>query len=414
MLKIIIVALIIINLVACGTLQHIDFKPQKVAFIKRSYPASTNELVEIINNFISTRPYIQIKNPKNIQIKHHNNGVMVSVIDYYYKGDVDITDCGFRYQPPIEISITPLSINTNSTMVHVHVALESGKKIIQEKRTLRTGSLYETIPTIYGGCTTTGLIESLIFNYLDEKIPSSPVKKLVSFFDNGLIVPNNYGNEISNHPTKNQRESWQQQAQMQQGKDCLSCINLGLVYAKGDGVTKDEAVAIKWFKKAKFNPVAQYNLGIMYLKSKNESEAVEWFQESAGMGYGVAKNDLGVMYAKGIGVQKDEAKAVKLFFDSADESNGYGWSSKGCNPKAMRNIGFMYENGFGVSKSLDVAYEFYFMAAIMGLDSEAKKSSDLIEAIYPTPNKLGEVQRTINNHTDNYSCGEFIKELSPF
>src|SRR4051795_1066677 len=42
--------------------------------------------------------------------------------------------------------------------------------------------------------------------------------------------------------------------------------NLGLLYARGQGVTQDYAQAAQWYEKAAVQgvPAAQYNLGVMY------------------------------------------------------------------------------------------------------------------------------------------------------
>src|SRR5436309_1982600 len=62
---------------------------------------------------------------------------------------------------------------------------------------------------------------------------------------------------------------------------------IGLSYEFGDGVTKNTAEAVKWYRQAadKGNPDAAYNLGTMYEEGngvpKNVGEAVKWFRISA-------------------------------------------------------------------------------------------------------------------------------------
>jgi uncharacterized protein len=43
-------------------------------------------------------------------------------------------------------------------------------------------------------------------------------------------------------------------------------ITIGVMYENGQGVTQDNAEAIRWYRKAaeQGNPNAQYNLGVMY------------------------------------------------------------------------------------------------------------------------------------------------------
>jgi TPR repeat protein len=79
-------------------------------------------------------------------------------------------------------------------------------------------------------------------------------------------------------------------------------FNLGVMYAKGFGVTQDYAEAMKWYKQAAeqgYVP-AQYNLGMMYDKglgiARNDAEAVKWYRNAAEQGLVLAQNNLGWMY----------------------------------------------------------------------------------------------------------------------
>ncbi len=61
------------------------------------------------------------------------------------------------------------------------------------------------------------------------------------------------------------------------------------------------------------NAKAQYNLGHMYDRgegvSKDYKEAVRWFQLSAVQGYAPAQHNLGMMYAMGQSVPQDDIQA---------------------------------------------------------------------------------------------------------
>jgi tetratricopeptide (TPR) repeat protein len=62
---------------------------------------------------------------------------------------------------------------------------------------------------------------------------------------------------------------------------------LGVCYQFGRGVAKDEAEAVKWYRKAaeQGNADAQFNLGLCYANGhgvgKDEVEAVKWFRKAA-------------------------------------------------------------------------------------------------------------------------------------
>ncbi len=94
-------------------------------------------------------------------------------------------------------------------------------------------------------------------------------------------------------------------------------FNLGVSYATGQGVTKNETEAVKWFRKAAGQNFAkaQFNLGLCYEGghgvTKDVVEAAKWFRQAADQNLDVAQYILGDCYAKGQGVAKDEAEAVK-------------------------------------------------------------------------------------------------------
>ena len=84
-------------------------------------------------------------------------------------------------------------------------------------------------------------------------------------------------------------------------------------------------VAIIGLLAGRGNAGAQYNLGACYYKgegvTKDEKEAVKWFTKSAEQGNVYAQRDLGVAYYKGEGVTQDYKEAVKWFTKSAEQGN---------------------------------------------------------------------------------------------
>ena len=75
-------------------------------------------------------------------------------------------------------------------------------------------------------------------------------------------------------------------------------FNLGVMYENGRGVEKDEAEAVKWYRKAaeQESAVAQFYLGVMYANgrgvAKDEEEAVKWYRKAAANGFDPAKKAL--------------------------------------------------------------------------------------------------------------------------
>ncbi len=54
---------------------------------------------------------------------------------------------------------------------------------------------------------------------------------------------------------------------------------------------------------------------------KDDAEAVKWYRKAADQGYALAQYNLGVMYANGRGVVKDDAEAVKWYRKAAEQGN---------------------------------------------------------------------------------------------
>lgn len=108
------------------------------------------------------------------------------------------------------------------------------------------------------------------------------------------------------------------------------------------------------------NPVAQNNLGIMYLDGKgvpqSMSEAVRYLSLSAAAGSSLGQNNLGGLYRDGKGVPRDYSKAAQWFAASASQGNSAG----------MYNLGLMYEMGQGMKPEPFHAYMWYALAADQG------------------------------------------------
>jgi TPR repeat protein len=100
-------------------------------------------------------------------------------------------------------------------------------------------------------------------------------------------------------------------------------FNLGLMYANGLGVSKDETEAMKWYRLAadQGRADAQYQLGHLFYQQNNFAEAVKWFRLAADQGRPDAQSNLGVMYAEGEGVPRDDVQALMWFTLAADRNH---------------------------------------------------------------------------------------------
>ena len=74
--------------------------------------------------------------------------------------------------------------------------------------------------------------------------------------------------------------------------------DFGTKYKNGDGVQKDDALAVNWYLKAaeQGEVNAQFNLGIMYESGdgvpKDDAQAVNWYLKAAAQGFERAKERL--------------------------------------------------------------------------------------------------------------------------
>ena len=86
--------------------------------------------------------------------------------------------------------------------------------------------------------------------------------------------------------------------------------------------------------------------------------AAKWYQLAVNQGSEQAMNNLGRMYAKGLGVVKDENKAFQLMMDSALRDN----------PPAMINLGDYFQHGIGCQRNYATAKEWFLKAKEKGSD----------------------------------------------
>jgi TPR repeat protein len=110
--------------------------------------------------------------------------------------------------------------------------------------------------------------------------------------------------------------------------DAKARYELGRAFLSGTlGVAKDETEAVKWFRKAAEQNVAdaQCNLGVGYANgqgvTEDDAESVKWFRKAAEQNLADAQYNLGVCYGSGQGVAKDEVEAYKWWLLAAGQGN---------------------------------------------------------------------------------------------
>ena len=107
--------------------------------------------------------------------------------------------------------------------------------------------------------------------------------------------------------------------------DAIAQWSLGTAYHKGDGVAKDDAEAVKWWRKAAEQNDAdtQYNLGLSYASgigvATNYIEAHKWLYLAAAQGDEGAKVKLRLLDLKMTPEQIDKGQQLAREFKSRKE-----------------------------------------------------------------------------------------------
>ncbi len=103
---------------------------------------------------------------------------------------------------------------------------------------------------------------------------------------------------------------------------------------------------------------AQYTVGLLYAKGvdveRNINEAEKWWRKAASQGDARAQDSLGIMYGLGQGRPQNYAESIKWHTLAANQ----GYAS------AQYNLGYMYYNGLGFKKSYAEAYKLFMKAAV--------------------------------------------------
>lgn len=139
--------------------------------------------------------------------------------------------------------------------------------------------------------------------------------------------------------------------------------------------TGDFATALKEFKPlaAKGNADAQVNLGFLYARGQGVAvdykQAASWYRKAAEQGQSDAQFNLGSLYYDGLGVARDYKKAAEWYAKAAELGQ----------LDAQYNLGLMYATGQGVPTSLVQAHKWLAIAAALG-DKEAEESKRLAAA----------------------------------
>jgi localization factor PodJL len=144
---------------------------------------------------------------------------------------------------------------------------------------------------------------------------------------------------------------------------------LGRMYAEGQGVEPDEPSAFKWFLKAAMQgrTDAQFQAAVRYRDGlgteRNGKLALHWFNTAGERGAPHAFSALGALYRGHADVPPDPAAALESFRRGAQSDHF----------ESMFNIGLIYARGEGVSKDEFEAYKWFERAYAAGLEEERER-----------------------------------------
>jgi TPR repeat protein len=162
--------------------------------------------------------------------------------------------------------------------------------------------------------------------------------------------------------------------------DGIAQNELGLSYATGRDVVRDEREAVAWFERAAAQGVvsAQFNLGVMYHLgggvAADARQAAAWYRLAAERGHPIAQHNLATLYSKGEGADLDHAAAA-LWFTRAAEA--------GIAASQFR-LAQLYESGLGVGKDAAAARAWYARAAAQGHERALEAERRMNEAAAPS------------------------------
>jgi TPR repeat protein len=157
-------------------------------------------------------------------------------------------------------------------------------------------------------------------------------------------------------------------------------VELGVLYATGAGVTKDEAQARKLFERAAEagNPRGVVNLAALSGGASSDPARTRGLLAKAAETNAEAQYQLGLMMADGTGGPRDDIGARNLFEKAAAQNHA----------GALERMGAFAQEGRGGPKDSSAAKAYYERAAALG-DEDAKKALKRLECPYAITDKRG-------------------------
>lgn len=173
-------------------------------------------------------------------------------------------------------------------------------------------------------------------------------------------------------------ETWKPLAE---SGDAAALYIVGLMHARGEGVDQDVTEALRWFRQAAEQGLAEAQFSLTLSRAgaattdedededEAEDESLLWCRKAAEQGHARAQYDLGRRYAKGRGVPRDAAQALVWCRRAAEQGQ----------VEAMYMIGAQCAAGRGVRQDYVQAHVWLSLAAAEGNAVAAKSSKDVAQ-----------------------------------
>jgi len=157
-------------------------------------------------------------------------------------------------------------------------------------------------------------------------------------------------------------------------------VELGVLFATGAGVAKDEAQARKLFERAAEagNPRGVVNLAALSDGGSSDPARARSLLAKAAETNAEAQYQLGLMMADGTGGARDDIGARNLFEKAAAQNHA----------GALERMGAFAQEGRGGPKDSSAAKAYYERAAALG-DEDSKKALKRLECPYAIKDKRG-------------------------
>lgn len=187
----------------------------------------------------------------------------------------------------------------------------------------------------------------------------------------------------------------------EQGNADAQCL-IGVMYNNGEGVETNKNEAFKWFKLAAEQGLSecQVELAFIYQSMGKKNEAFKWSLLAAKQNQVTAQRLVGTMYLEGRGIDKDEKEGfmwIKLASENQNKKTEY---------ESLFFLGLLYAEGIGTEKNKIKAAEMFKKSIIF-----RKKYKKELNKIPEIEAKLAEIKKDLKKENKKTNIDENIQKF---